>query len=80
MALTMNTACSGVEVGSVVAGSAVATAGLLSGDRIVRFGHVSIDSVRDLTHAFRVHEPGDRIEIRYERRGKIESARISLFR
>jgi hypothetical protein len=57
----------GVLLSGVRGGSPAERAGLRFGDRIIRVGNLTIDTLYDLTYALEVHRAGERVRIRYLR-------------
>ncbi|HVO32206.1 MAG TPA: M28 family peptidase [bacterium] len=53
----------GVQITGTRAGSPAEKAGLAQGDRIVKFGEVTINNLYDLTFALRKYKPGDAIDV-----------------
>ena len=68
------------EINTVIAGSAAEQAGLVPGDVIVRVGDTKVTRFKDLQDAINQHLPGDVIEVKYERSGKVETVELKLRR
>src|SRR5215467_15217915 len=68
----------GLRLGSVLPDTAAARAGLQSGDVIVRFGDVSINSFDDLRQALERRRPGDTVAVLYLRNGEDHVAAATL--
>jgi S1-C subfamily serine protease len=61
----------GVKIGGVTPGGPADKAGVQSNDVIVGFGDVEVDNIMDFTFALRSYQPGDRVEVRVMRDGKL---------
>lgn len=68
----------GVAVVEVVASSPAAKSGLQKGDIIIKLNDEKIASVAKLRYELYKHEPGDKIDITYNRDGKEYSTQIKL--
>jgi hypothetical protein len=68
----------GLRLGSVLPDTAAARAGLQSGDVIVRFGDVSINSFDELRQALQHRRPGDTVAVLYLRNGEDHVAPATL--
>lgn len=68
----------GVYVIDVFAGSAAERAGLEPGDVITKLDGNEVHTPQDVARAIRSKDPGDRLEIEYDRSGTIMSERVSL--
>ncbi|MBV8386558.1 MAG: trypsin-like peptidase domain-containing protein [Acidimicrobiia bacterium] len=71
-------ASSGALVQDVTTGSGADNAGLQSGDVIVKFGGEAISSADDLSAAVRKHQPGDKVDVTYQRGNQKLTASITL--
>ncbi|TVQ31928.1 MAG: M28 family peptidase [Phycisphaeraceae bacterium] len=60
----------GLLVGGVTEGTTAANAGVLAGDRIIRWGGEEMAGVAGLMERLAAHEPGDRVVIVVERDGE----------
>jgi S1-C subfamily serine protease len=70
----------GAVITEVQPDSPAAEAGLEAGDVVVRIDGTSISSADDLVAAIRDREPGDEVEIEYERNGRQREATTTLDR
>ncbi len=68
----------GVPITGVRAGSPAEKAGLAGGDRIVKFGDVTVANLHDLTFALRKFKPGDEVEVGFVRDGQTRTVRAVL--
>jgi S1-C subfamily serine protease len=68
----------GALVRDVTPGSGADIAGLQSGDVIVRFGNDDISSSDDLGAAVRRHQPGDKVDVAWQRGNQRQTATVSL--
>jgi len=64
----------GVRLENIVPGSPAEQAGLAGGDIIKRVNAAAIDSLRDLSEVLKTLKPGDKISIRFTRKGKERKA------
>jgi len=71
-------ATSGALVQDVTPGSAADNAGLRSGDVIVKFGNDTISSSDDLGAAVRKHQPGDKVDVTYQRGNQRQTTTVTL--
>jgi putative serine protease PepD len=70
----------GARVSSVVPGGPAAHAGLRAGDVIVRIGTARVRGTGDVSAAIFAARPGQRLELRYRRRGRTRTAEVRLSR
>ncbi len=70
----------GVPITGTRAGSPAEKAGLSSGDRIVKFGEVTIGNLHDLTFALRKYKPGDEVDVSFVRNGETKTVKATLSR
>ena len=68
----------GALLDSVEPGGAAEAAGLRAGDVITKFGDRAVGGGVSLASAVRVHDPGDRVSVRYTRDGTGRTAEIVL--
>ena len=68
----------GVKIGSVVEGSAAATAGLLSGDIIIGIDKQKIDDLKQYSDELKKHKPGDVVAIKVLRKEDEKVFKIKL--
>lgn len=68
----------GIAVVAVTRGGAAAKAGLRAGDRIVRVDDTSTATMSALTDVLARHQPGDRVEVTYDRRGRERTVSVRL--
>jgi S1-C subfamily serine protease len=71
-------ASKGALVTDVTPGSAAQNAGIRAGDVIVKFGDDDIASSDDLSAAVRKHQPGDKVEVQWQRGSEKMSATVTL--
>ncbi len=67
-------------INGVLPDSAAEEAGLIKGDVIVRVGDNEVKRFKDLQNAINQHPPGDEVEVKYRRGGKLESVKLLLRR
>jgi hypothetical protein len=68
----------GVRIGAVSPGSPAETAGLLTGDIIVRIGDTPVASLKEYSDALKTHQPGDTVQLVYVREGEQKTVLITL--
>jgi serine protease Do len=68
---TMNRAGGGVQVVEVVPNSAAARAGLVPGDVLLGLGSERLATLLDLRRVLDAKRPGDRVQLSFERDGKV---------
>jgi serine protease Do len=68
----------GAEIEDVTENSAADKAGLKENDIITKIDNEVIDGPEDVTRIVRKHKPDDKIEITYNRKGKIEKTTVTL--
>jgi serine protease Do len=68
----------GAEIQEVTENSAADKAGLKENDIITEIDNEQIKSPEDLTSVVRKHKPDDKIEITYDRKGKMEKTTVTL--
>ena len=69
---------SGVVVNYIQEEGAADRAGLKEGDIVMKIDGVSINSQSDFDEVLSYHSPGDRINVEYERAGKVGNAIVTL--
>ncbi|HOX26614.1 MAG TPA: M28 family peptidase [Candidatus Krumholzibacteria bacterium] len=72
------TSGSGYVVGDVIAGGPAALAGLRAGDVLRQLGGAEVAGLAGFTEALRRHDPGDIVEIRVERDGRLLGFFVTL--
>ena len=73
-----NSVTKGVAVLEVVSSSPAAKAGLQKGDIITKLGKEEITSVAELRYELYKHKPGDKVDVTYNRNGKVLTAEVTL--
>ena len=68
----------GALVEQVVPALGAARAGLRPGDVITRLGDAPVHSVDEMLVALRDHDPGDTVDVRYDRNGSAATARVAV--
>jgi len=68
----------GAYVQDVTPGTAADNAGLQSGDVILKFGNDTISSSDDLSAAVRKHQPGDKVDVTYQRGNQKQTTSVTL--
>jgi S1-C subfamily serine protease len=68
----------GALVRDVSPGTGAESAGLQSGDVIVKFGNDDISSSDDLSAAVRKHQPGDKVDVTWMRGNQRQTASVTL--
>ena len=68
----------GVRIRSIIEGSAAEAAGLAPQDQILSINGVEMNSISDVVSAIKMNEPGDQIELVYDRYGAIVTKSIEL--
>jgi S1-C subfamily serine protease len=68
----------GAVIQDVTPGSGADTAGLQSGDVIVKFGNDDIASADDLSASVRKHQPGDKVDVTFMRGSQRMTASVTL--
>jgi S1-C subfamily serine protease len=71
-------AATGALVQDVTSGSGADSAGLQSGDVVVKFGGDTISSADDLSAAVRKHQPGEKVDVTYQRGNQKSTASVTL--
>ena len=71
-------ASSGALVQDVTTGAGADNAGLQSGDVILKFGGETISSADDLSAAVRKHQPGDKVDVTYQRGNQKQTVSVTL--
>jgi putative serine protease PepD len=72
------TADQGAVVESVVPDGGASAAGLQVGDVITAFDGETITSANQITQIARSHDPGDQVQVTFERRGERKTATVTL--
>lgn len=70
----------GVLLQGASAGSPAAKAGVQKGDVLVGMGDIEIDNIYDFTNALRSFRPGETVELRVKRGGKVSKLTATLAR
>ena len=68
----------GVVITGTRGGSPADKAGLTAGDRIVKFGEVTIKNLYDLTFALRKYKPGETVDVSYIRGTETKTVKVEL--
>jgi hypothetical protein len=68
----------GVAITGVRSGSPAEKAGLMGGDRIVKFGDVTIGNLYDLAFALKKYKPGDEVQVEFVRGSATKSVKATL--
>lgn len=68
----------GVAITGVRAESPADKAGLTGGDRIVKFGEVTINNLYDLSFALKKYKPGDEVEVAFVRGSETRTVKATL--
>ena len=68
----------GYKLAGVFDGSPAARAGLEKGDVLVLFGGAPVEDLASFTRALRSHAPGDLVEVRVERQGRLMNFTVVL--
>lgn len=68
------------EITGIQENSAAEAAGLIRGDVIIQIDGVDIKHFRDLQQAINEHVPGDEVEVRFRRAGRVDSVKLRLRR
>jgi serine protease Do len=78
LGVAMDKAEKGAEIEDVTENSAADKAGLKENDIITKIDDETITGPDDVTRIVRKHKPDDKIEITYDRKGKIEKTTVTL--
>ncbi|MBO9199180.1 MULTISPECIES: PDZ domain-containing protein [Niastella] len=68
----------GAEIQDVTENSAADKAGLKENDIITKIDNETVNGPDDLTRIIRKHKPEDKIDVTYDRKGKIQSTNVTL--
>ncbi len=68
----------GVLIDGTTVGSPAEKAGLKAGDRILSIGGNRMEDLRSMVEVLRVRQPGDTVEVIYQRRGTLEKTKVIL--
>jgi S1-C subfamily serine protease len=68
----------GVKLSGVTPGSPAAAAGLQAGDVILGLGGHDVADLQAMTDALRAHEPGDTVEVRFQRADQARTVTVTL--
>jgi Peptidase family M28/PDZ domain/Peptidase family M1 domain len=68
----------GVKIGGVSEDSPADQIGMKKGDIIKKFDGKEIKSLKDYSNVLKEHQPGDTVEVEYEREGKLITAKLKL--
>jgi S1-C subfamily serine protease len=74
----MDGSVGGVLIDGTTAGSPAEKAGLKAGDRILSIGGVRMEELRSMVEVLRARQPGDTVEVIYQRRGTMEKVKVIL--
>ena len=78
LGVSLSSASSNAQVGSVRPGTPAATAGLKTGDVITALDGKSVASSAELESAIAAHKPGDSVSLTYTRGGKSHTVQLKL--
>jgi len=68
----------GVLIESVIEDSPAEKAGLKAGDVITEISGKEIEDYRDLIRTVNYYDPGETVEVKYSRKGRVSSAKVEL--
>ena len=68
----------GVEVADVFAGTCAADAGILKGDRLMKWNDKTLKSIEDWMPLLTAAKPGDKVEIELMRKGEAKKVTVTL--
>ncbi len=68
----------GVKIGGLSEDSPAAKAGLQKGDVIIKLGEDFIENLRGYSNALKKHQPGDKVQLTYQREGKSYTTELVL--
>lgn len=68
----------GIYVTAVAEGGSAAMAGIKPGDIIIGFGDIKVNKVAELQEQASKYRPGDKVQITYERNGKVETEKMTM--
>ena len=68
----------GILIDGATVGSPAEKAGLKAGDRILSIGGVRMEELRSMVEVLRSRQPGDTVEVIYQRRGSMEKVKVVL--
>jgi S1-C subfamily serine protease len=74
----MDGSAGGILLDGATAGSPAEKAGLKAGDRILSIGGVRMEDLRSMVEVLRARQPGDTVEVIYQRRGTMEKVKVIL--
>lgn len=74
----MDGSSGGILLEGTSTGSPAERAGLKAGDRILSIGGVRMDELRSMVDVLRARQPGDTVEVVYQRRGAMEKVKVIL--
>jgi S1-C subfamily serine protease len=68
----------GILLDGTSSGSPAEKAGLKAGDRILSIGGVRMEDLRSMVDVLRARQPGDTVEVVYQRLGTMEKVKVIL--
>jgi hypothetical protein len=68
----------GVKIGGTTAGTPAAKAGLQGGDVVLKLGDQPTGTLMELATALNKHQPGDKVQLTYQRGGKRFTVEVTL--
>jgi S1-C subfamily serine protease len=74
----MDGSTGGILIEGTSVGSPAEKAGLKAGDRILSIGGVRMEELRSMVEVLRARQPGDTVEVVYQRRGTMEKVKVIL--
>ena len=74
----MDGSAGGILLDGATAGSPAEKAGLKAGDRLLSIGGVRMEDLRSMVEVLRARQPGDTVEVIYQRRGTMEKVKVIL--
>lgn len=74
----MDASIGGILLEGTSTGSPAEKAGLKAGDRIVSIGGVRMDELRSMVEVLRTRQPGDTVEVVFQRRDAMQKVKVVL--
>ena len=74
----MDGSIGGILLEGTSTGSPAEKAGLKAGDRIMSIGGVRMDELRSMVEVLRTRQPGDTVEVVYQRRDALQKVKVVL--